>query len=614
MNLKGILALVIAAHCVPMAAAQDSLEGLLAQFPAQSTEQAAQLGAQLAALGPGAVQTLANTLVPAGGGDDNAARFALSGLAKYAGSRGHEPERAMLSQALCGALLQARNTEVQTFLIGLLEWVGQDEAAPALAACLDNEALIEPASRALSAVGTPKACEALASALAQAQGPSLVSLLNALAGAHCESSIKAVRPFADSQEAQVRHAALYVLAELGDARARQGLDQAAAAPNPAAADVETDLPLRLARQLQADGRARRAGSLAGKLGELDSPVHVQIAALNVLAAARGEKALEEILAAVNSEDHELRCAAIRAAIALNTAKATEVLLEATDTTDTAVRADLVRTLGEMRIAEARAIAEQSLSHPDLQVRLAAIDAVSHLSGQDAFNLLLARRELDGDAVNEETAVLNAALEATRPSAPAAGAADVEGFIPLFNGKDLTGWVGDTAGYAIEEGAIVWKSGRKLYTVDDFADFVLRLEFRLSPGANNGIGIRQAAGTHAATKAMEIQILDDTADKYKDLHPYQFCGSIYGVAPASQGHLKPVGEWNEMEITAKGPQVTVKLNGATVVDANIAAIKAQGTPDGKDHPGLDRTTGRIVLLGHGSDVAYRNIRVKPISAQ
>jgi hypothetical protein len=119
-------------------------------------------------------------------------------------------------------------------------------------------------------------------------------------------------------------------------------------------------------------------------------------------------------------------------------------------------------------------------------------------------------------------------------------------------------------------------------------------------------------SHAAYDGMEIQILDDTADQYKDLHDYQFHGSIYGVVPAERGHLKPLGEWNSMEINAQGRRIVITVNGAVTVDADLDQASANGTLDGKEHPGLKNEAGHIALLGHGSRVEFRNLRIKELN--
>ena len=186
----------------------------------------------------------------------------------------------------------------------------------------------------------------------------------------------------------------------------------------------------------------------------------------------------------------------------------------------------------------------------------------------------------------------------------------EGFVPLFNGKNLDGWIGDTKGYVAQDGILVCQPGGGLFTEKEYANFIFRFEFKLPPGANNGVGIRTPAeGGDPAYIGMEIQILDDGHPKYDWIKPYQAHGSIYGVVPAKRGVLKPAGEWNTEEIVAQGSKIKVTVNGTVVVDADIAGIKE--TVDGRPHPGLHNEKGHIGFLGHGDRVEFRNIRIKPL---
>ncbi len=190
----------------------------------------------------------------------------------------------------------------------------------------------------------------------------------------------------------------------------------------------------------------------------------------------------------------------------------------------------------------------------------------------------------------------------------------EGFVSLFNGKDLAGWTGDKEGYVAENGKIVVYPERgsgNLYTEKEYGDFILRFEFKLVPEANNGLGIRAPLKGNAAYDGMEIQILDNTAELYKNLEPYQYHGSIYGVVPAKRGHLKSVGEWNREQVTAQGKRIIVDLNGVTIVDADIGESSTPLTMDGRDHPGLKREKGHIGFLGHGYRVEFRNLRIKEL---
>jgi hypothetical protein len=191
----------------------------------------------------------------------------------------------------------------------------------------------------------------------------------------------------------------------------------------------------------------------------------------------------------------------------------------------------------------------------------------------------------------------------------------EGFQVLFDGTNMYNWTGNTNDYILEDGTIaVYPKGGNhgnLYTKEEYGDFVYRFEFQLTPGANNGIGIRAPLDGDAAYAGMEIQVLDNEAEIYKNLHEYQYHGSVYGVIPAKRGFLKPIGEWNTEEITAKGNRIRVVLNGTVILDGDIAEASKNGTADGKDHPGLKRTTGHIGFLGHGDTVRFRNIRIRKL---
>ncbi len=192
----------------------------------------------------------------------------------------------------------------------------------------------------------------------------------------------------------------------------------------------------------------------------------------------------------------------------------------------------------------------------------------------------------------------------------------EGFVALFNGRNLDNWIGNKESYVAEEGMIVIKpekgSGGNLFTSKEYSDFNFRFEFLLSPAANNGLGIRAPLEGDAAYVGMELQILDNTAPVYANLKEYQYHGSVYGVIPAKRGFLKPVGEWNSEEVIVKGTRVTVILNGNVIVDGDIAGPRDNGTMDGNDRPGLKNKTGHIGFLGHGSVVKFRDIRILDLS--
>jgi hypothetical protein len=189
------------------------------------------------------------------------------------------------------------------------------------------------------------------------------------------------------------------------------------------------------------------------------------------------------------------------------------------------------------------------------------------------------------------------------------------FVSLFDGKTLNGWKligGKGPGYVPENGVLTCPAdgGGNLYSEKEYSDFILQFEFKLSAGGNNGVGIRAPLEGDAAYVGMEVQVLDDSAPQYANLEPGQFHGSIYKVAAAKKGALKPVGEWNKEEIRAEGRRIQVKLNGKVIVDTDLNTITDPKIL--REHPGMLRDRGHVGFLGHGSLVQFRNIRIKDLS--
>ena len=192
--------------------------------------------------------------------------------------------------------------------------------------------------------------------------------------------------------------------------------------------------------------------------------------------------------------------------------------------------------------------------------------------------------------------------------------DEAGFVSVFNGKDLTGWAGPIDNYEVKDGAIVCKPGKggTIYTKEEFADYVVRLEIKLPPGGNNGLAIRYpGSGDTAYVGMCEIQVLDDSSPKYKKLDPRQYNGSAYGMVPAKLGFQKPVGEWNYEEVTVKGSTLKVILNGTVILDTDLSKVDPATYMAKSKHPGVTRTTGHFGFAGHSDPVQFRNIRIKKL---
>lgn len=181
--------------------------------------------------------------------------------------------------------------------------------------------------------------------------------------------------------------------------------------------------------------------------------------------------------------------------------------------------------------------------------------------------------------------------------------------PLFNGKDLSGWevVGaDNNTWHVEDGILYTEGegGGWLSTDRMYSNFKLSLEFRVPAGGNSGVFLRAPHRGDPAYSGMEIQVLDDYADRYSNLEPWQYCGSIYKVQAPTKRVTKPAGEWNKYEILCDGPVVKIRLNGVLINDANL--IQHMDKTD--THPGIKRRAGYIGLQNHSTRIDYRNIQI------
>ncbi len=189
----------------------------------------------------------------------------------------------------------------------------------------------------------------------------------------------------------------------------------------------------------------------------------------------------------------------------------------------------------------------------------------------------------------------------------------EGWRPLFNGEDLTGWeqVGGTQQvWGVEDGLLYTDGGEGgwLSTIEQFGDFELSLEFRVPEGGNSGVFCRTPREGNPAYAGFEVQILDDYAERYATLEPWQYTGSVYEVAAPARRVTLPAGTWQRMFIRCEGPRVEVTVNGFLVTETDFT--EHQDKVD--RHPGVARSEGYIGLQNHGSRLDFRNIQIRELN--
>jgi len=194
----------------------------------------------------------------------------------------------------------------------------------------------------------------------------------------------------------------------------------------------------------------------------------------------------------------------------------------------------------------------------------------------------------------------------------------EEWIFLFDGESLEGWdaTGNKEGWTVDDGAILClaKRGGYLYTLEEYDDFVLSLEFKIEEGVNSGVFFRVSDIRDPVNTGLEVQILDSFGREKMDSHE---CGAVYDLVAPAKNACKPPGEWNNLVITCRDNIVVVELNGEKVVEMDLDQWDTPGkNPDGtrnkfkyawRDMP----RKGRIALQDHNGRVWFRNIRLKPL---
>ncbi len=179
--------------------------------------------------------------------------------------------------------------------------------------------------------------------------------------------------------------------------------------------------------------------------------------------------------------------------------------------------------------------------------------------------------------------------------------DEAGFEPIFNHQDLSGWTA-AEGWAVRDGQLqVVSRGSNIFTEKEYEHFELRFDFKMSAGGNSGVYLRRGG--------LEVQLLDDYAERYQNLQDWQYSGALYGFVPPRERVSKQPGEWQTMALRLVGQELTVVLNGTVIVEADFDELKTGE----RQHAGLAPGPGRLGFQNYGgAPIALRNLRVKELA--
>ncbi len=200
----------------------------------------------------------------------------------------------------------------------------------------------------------------------------------------------------------------------------------------------------------------------------------------------------------------------------------------------------------------------------------------------------------------------------------------DGWLLLFDGEHLNQWMcsnSQPSRKPPEDGAINPHGAGHYMLVhtQKWSNFVLSLDFKISPGCNSGVFIRTSSltprpGRDVGYNGLEVAIDDTKPAGYVDT------GALYDLSKPSRNAMKPVGEWNHLQVTANGSLIDIELNGEKVNHVDLSKFtEPNKRPDGtahkfdivyKDHP----LSGYIGLQDHGSDCWFKNIKLKPLPSK
>jgi len=219
-------------------------------------------------------------------------------------------------------------------------------------------------------------------------------------------------------------------------------------------------------------------------------------------------------------------------------------------------------------------------------------------------------------------LLAAPLTAVAADNQLTGAEKKDGWLLLFDGKTLDGWMtsdGKPSRRPVDEACInPHQCGHYMMVhTQKWSNFVLTLDFKISKGCNSGIFVRTDSltprpGKDVGYNGIEVQILDSTTADYYDT------GAIYDLSRPTKNAMQPVGEWNHIEVTCAGSLIAVVLNGEKVNHIDLEQFtEPNKRPDGTPHKfdvayNKHPRTGYIGLQDHGADCWFKNIKLRPLS--
>lgn len=380
-----------------------ALAAVMAKIPSDDATAAMAAYAELVKLGPQGVKDLAALIVESGAVDDSKARTALHGLAMYVSRPGADADRKMFSETVAGLLGGKAPNSVKSFFLAQLRLAGLPAAAPAIGETLFSEELCEYAAQTLVSIGPDAAAPVLRQALPKATGKCRLTIIQNLGVVRDTQAGPELLKAAGDTDREVRLAALWALANIGDAAATDAILKAVGAESVYERAKAADAALLLAQRLGEAKKAKEAEQIYRTLwktraGEKDR--HIRCAAIRGLAMLLGAGAMDDLVAAMKDADSQIRAAAAQAALAMPGDEITQKWVREMPSLPPAARGEVLAMLARRGGPAAEAAVLDATKDKDEGVRLAAIGAAAQLSNEKLAPALIACLSSAGKAEQE----------------------------------------------------------------------------------------------------------------------------------------------------------------------------------------------------------------------
>lgn len=192
----------------------------------------------------------------------------------------------------------------------------------------------------------------------------------------------------------------------------------------------------------------------------------------------------------------------------------------------------------------------------------------------------------------------------------------DGWLDLLE-DDLHCWIFKPGAWKVEEGVLTRAGGGYIWTQQEFGDFVLELEYRISAGGNSGVFFRTGNIDVPVQTGIEMQVLDSYGKATVGRHD---AGAIYDIAAPKRNAVNPPERWNAVRLMCRGSRIHIVLNGIEIIDIDLDEwTEPHLNPDGSKnkfrtaYQDMPRR-GRIGFQDHGDAVWYRNVRIQPLSGE